>query len=184
MKGWWNVEQRLNGAFPKLQAGGSGSGLDRGKRASRRVFRNVFQNRPGRKGDDSRAVAKAIIAAFIAALLLKSFVFDFMLVEGSSMEPALMPGQVVMVNRLAYGIRSPFLAGRGNRYLVRWKMPEENDVVVFWTPLGALAVKRIYALVPGERFIALGDNALQSYDSRAYGPAPLDNIVGKVIQGK
>ena len=100
------------------------------------------------------------------------------------MEPALMPGQVIMVNRLAYGVRVPFQAQDGSRYLVRWRMPLENDIVVFWTPLDALAVKRISALLPGERFVALGDNALQSYDSRAYGPASLDNIVGKVLTGK
>jgi signal peptidase I len=132
----------------------------------------------------NRKTAKAVGAAFIAALFLKGFVFDFMFVEGSSMEPGLMPGQVVMVSRLAYGIRVPFQVRSGGRYLVRWRMPSENDVVVFWTPLGALAVKRISALLPGERFIALGDNALQSYDSRSYGPATLDNIVGKVITGK
>jgi signal peptidase I len=130
----------------------------------------------------SRRTAKAVLAAFLVALFLKFFVFDFMLVEGMSMEPALVSGQVVMVNRLAYGIRSPFPAKDGRRYLVRWRMPAENDVVVFWTPLGKLAVKRIYALLPEERFIALGDNSLQSYDSRAYGPAPLDNIVGKVLK--
>jgi signal peptidase I len=124
------------------------------------------------------------MAAFIVALFLKSFVFDVMLVEGSSMEPALIPGQAVMVNRLAYGIRVPFQANGGRRYLVRWSIPSENDVVVFWTPLGELAVKRISALLPGGRFIALGDNAPQSYDSRAYGPASLDTIVGKVLTGK
>jgi signal peptidase I len=132
----------------------------------------------------NKRTARAVGAAFIAALFLKSFVFDFMLVEGSSMEPVLIPGQVVMVNRLAYGIRVPFQAKGGNRYLVRWNTPAENDVVVFWTPLDALAVKRIAALLPGKRFIALGDNAPQSYDSRAYGPASLDDIVGKVLTGK
>jgi signal peptidase I len=134
------------------------------------------KNRLGRK------TAKAVLTAFITALFLKAFVFDFMLVEGESMEPALVSGQVIMVNRLAYGIRSPFPAKDGRRYLVRWKAPSENDVVVFWTPLGELAVKRIFSLLPEERFIALGDNALQSYDSRAYGPALIDSIIGKVLK--
>jgi signal peptidase I len=132
----------------------------------------------------NRGTVRAVLAAFIAALFLKTFVFDFMIVEGSSMEPVLMPGQVVMVNRLAYGIRAPFQAKGGNRYLVRWNIPSENDVVVFWTPLDALAVKRISALLPGERFIALGDNSLQSYDSRSYGPASFDDIIGKVLTRK
>jgi signal peptidase I len=130
----------------------------------------------------NRRTAKAMLAAFMAALFLKLFAFDFMLVEGESMEPALVSGQVVMVNRLAYGIRSPFPVKNGRRYLVRWRVPSENDVVVFWTPLGALAVKRIAALLPEERFNALGDNSLQSYDSRAYGSAAIDDIIGKVLK--
>jgi signal peptidase I len=129
-----------------------------------------------------KRTARAVLAAFGAALFLKLFAFDFMLVEGASMEPALTSGQVVTVNRLAYGVRSPFPVKSGRRYLARWKAPSENDVVVFWTPLGELAVKRIYLLLPGERFIALGDNALQSYDSRAYGPVLFDNIIGKVLK--
>jgi signal peptidase I len=124
------------------------------------------------------------MAAFITALLLKSFALDIMLVEGSSMEPALWPGQAVMVNRLAYGVRGPFQTNGGSRYLVRWNIPSESDVVVFWTPLGELAVKRISTLLPGGRFVALGDNAPQSYDSRSYGPVALDAIVGKVLTGK
>ncbi|MDR1232227.1 MAG: signal peptidase I [Spirochaetaceae bacterium] len=134
------------------------------------------------KGRLGRRTARAVLAAFVAALVLKFFVFDFMLVEGESMEPGLVSGQMVMVNRLAYGVRSPFPVKSGRRYLVRWKAPSENDVVVFWTPLGELAVKRIYSLLPGERFIALGDNSLQSYDSRAYGPVLFDNIIGKVLK--
>jgi signal peptidase I len=134
------------------------------------------------KNRQERRTVKAVLAAFITALFLKLFVFDFMLIEGTSMEPALLPEQVVMVSRLAYGIRSPFPAKSGQRYLVRWKDPSVNDVVVFWTPLGELAVKRIASVLPGNRFIARGDNALQSYDSRAYGPVPLDNIIGKVLK--
>jgi signal peptidase I len=129
-----------------------------------------------------KSTAKAVMAAFCAALFLKTFAFDFMLVEGVSMEPALMPGQVILINRLAYGIRSPFPAK--DRYLVRWKVPSKDDIVVFWTPLGTLAVKRIYSLLPGQRFTVRGDNSLQSYDSRAYGPVPFSNIIGKVWKGK
>jgi signal peptidase I len=128
----------------------------------------------------NKSAASAVMAAFFTALFLKAFAFDFMLVEGVSMEPALLPGQVVMINRLAYGIRSPFPAK--DRYLVRWKVPSEDDIVVFWTPLGDLAVKRIYALLPGRRCIVRGDNSLQSYDSRSYGPVPMDNIIGKVLK--
>jgi type IV secretory pathway protease TraF len=54
-------------------------------------------------------------------------------------------------------------------------------VVVFYTPLGELAVKRCAAFAGEGGFIAEGDNSLQSYDSRAYGPVPANNIIGKVL---
>jgi len=53
--------------------------------------------------------------------------------------------------------------------------------VVFYTPLGDIAVKRFAEIVPGGMFYALGDNASQSYDSRNYGPVPKDNIIGRVL---
>lgn len=118
----------------------------------------------------------AILGACVAALLLKLFLFDFMIVEGHSMIPALKPGSVLLVDKLAYGLRLPW----SDTYLLRWSLPHQGDVVVFYTPTGNLAVKRCAALTERHTFIALGDNSLQSYDSRSYGPIPVNNIIGKV----
>jgi signal peptidase I len=118
---------------------------------------------------------RAIIGAFIAALVMKLFLFDFMIAEGHSMVPAIEPGTILLVNKLFYGLRPP---GSGV-YLLRWALPRPGDIVVFYTPLGEIAVKRCGE--GGEAFYALGDNGSQSYDSRAYGPVPADNIIGKVL---
>ena len=123
---------------------------------------------------------KAIIGAFIAALVIKSFFLDFMIVEGHSMTPAVRSGAILLVCKVYYGIRLP---GSGN-YLVRWGVPRKDDVVVFYTPLGEIAVKRCGETLPGSFFYALGDNSSQSYDSRNYGPVPDDNIIGKVLGKK
>ena len=107
---------------------------------------------------------------------MKFFILDFMIVDGFSMDPAIKPGTVVMVCKIYYGIKLP---GTG-RYLVKWKTPREGDVVVFYTPLGEIAVKRLGEAFP-DYFYALGDNSLHSYDSRNYGPVPYDNVIGKVL---
>jgi len=123
------------------------------------------------------AMTKAVLGALITALVLKIFLFDFMIAEGNSMEPAIHPGKILVINRLRYGLRPPL----SRSYLLRWKNPDPGEVVVFYTPMGDLAVKRCAALPDKEHFIALGDNSLQSYVARAYGPVPVGNIIGKAL---
>ena len=125
----------------------------------------------------SAQVGKAIIGAFIAALLMKLFLLDFMIAEGHSMVPAIKPGKILLVCKVFYGIRMP---GSG-AYLVHWGIPGKGDVVIFYTPLGEIAVKRCGEVFPGNVFYAIGDNYDQSYDSRHYGLVPIDNIIGKVL---
>jgi signal peptidase I len=120
---------------------------------------------------------KAILGAFAAAVAMKLFLFDFMIADGTSMEPVIQPGAVLVVNRLAYGFRLPW----AKSYSLRWSMPRIGDVVVFYAPEGQTVVKRCAGLAGTGEFIALGDNSLQSYDSRSYGPVGADNIIGKVL---
>jgi signal peptidase I len=129
-----------------------------------------------RKSSEKSPVGKAILGAFIAALLIKFFIFDFMIAEGQSMVPAIKPGSILLVCKVFYGLRLP-----GGTYLLRWGGPRKGDVVVFYTPLGEIAVKRCGEIPGGDEFYALGDNAPLSYDSRNYGPVPDDNIIGKVL---
>ena len=119
----------------------------------------------------------AIFWALLAGILLKLFFFDFMIAQGNSMEPAIQNGAVLVVFRLKYGLRLP----KQQKYLIRWAQPQKGDVLVFFTPTGELAVKRCIELTNHGSFIAWGDNALASYDSRSYGPVPFDNIIGKVL---
>ena len=119
---------------------------------------------------------KAVLWAFVAAFILKLFVFDFMIAQGHSMEPAIQNGNVLVINRLRYGLRLPLQ----QRYLIRWAMPKSGEIVVFYTPSGELAVKRCFELTNGG-FIARGDNELASYDSRSYGAVSFNNIIGKVL---
>jgi signal peptidase I len=120
---------------------------------------------------------RAVFLACVAAMLMKFCLFDFMITEGLSMLPAIKPGTILVVLRTAYGFRLPGSAG----YLLRWAKPNTGDVVVFFTPRGDTAVKRCNALVGEDAFFALGDNNRESYDSRFYGPVPVDHIIGKVL---
>ena len=121
-------------------------------------------------------VGRAVVGAFIVALLLKFFILDLMVVDGQSMTPAIRPGTVVLVCKVFYGFKLP---GSGS-YIIKWRYPRTGDIVVFYTPLGEIALKRCAGVYPDGIF-SLGDNASQSYDSRDYGLVPFDNIIGKVL---
>jgi signal peptidase I len=122
-------------------------------------------------------IGRIVLFAFLAALIMKVFLFDFVIADGRSMVPAIRPGTVLIVNRLAYGIRFPWT----RKYLFRWSLPKAGDIVIFLTPQGQIAVKRCGTVTGKEDFFALGDNSLESYDSRSYGPVPADSVMGKVM---
>jgi signal peptidase I len=127
-------------------------------------------------GGRSLRAGRIILAAAAAAVLLKVFLFDFTLTEGESMEPAIRNGKLLLVLKTAFGFRPP----GARSYVLRWARPRKGDVVVFYTPKGDIAVKRCGEVFE-TTFFALGDNAASSYDSRYYGPVPLDNIIGKAV---
>ncbi|MDR1308154.1 MAG: signal peptidase I [Treponema sp.] len=128
----------------------------------------------------NQKVLKPVLLAFIAVLFVKLFVADLMITQGRSMLPTLRPGSVLVVNKAAYGFRLPLLG----MYLLRWSVPRSGDLVVFYTPLGERAVKRCFYVNDGGAFFALGDNDLESFDSRSYGLIPVDHILGKVVAVK
>ncbi|MDR1287311.1 MAG: S26 family signal peptidase [Treponema sp.] len=119
---------------------------------------------------------RAVFCAFILGGVLKFFVFDLMIAEGKSMEPSIRTGTVLVVNRLVYGFRFPWM----KTYLVRWALPRPGDVVIFHAPGSGVAVKRCVEIAEGH-FMALGDNGPLSFDSRSYGPVPVDCIIGKAL---
>jgi len=93
------------------------------------------------------------------------------------MEPVIKNGTVLVISRIRYGVRLPWR----QEYFFSWAKPKTGEVVIFYTPTGELAVKRCTALTDWGGFYVEGDNAHASYDSRAYGPVPLNNIIGKVL---
>jgi len=122
-------------------------------------------------------MGRAALLAFAAGIILKMFLFDLMVADGHSMHPTVESGTILVINRLQYGFRFP---GQKN-YIVRWAAPKPGEVVVFYTPSGDLAVKRCETILEGNSFLALGDNTIQSYDSRSYGPIPMENTVGRAL---
>ena len=93
------------------------------------------------------------------------------------MAPAIKPGTILVVCKVFYGIKRP----GASHYILQWRIPKEGDIVVFYTPLGEIAVKRCGESQEDGFFYALGDNIFHSYDSRDYGKVSNNNIIGRVL---
>ncbi len=77
-----------------------------------------------------REYVEAIVTALILALFIRTFIVQAFKIPSGSMIPTLLIGDHILVNKLAYGIRIPFL----EKYLIEYKKPQRGDVVVFIFP--------------------------------------------------
>ncbi len=109
----------------------------------------------------SRAVGgrKGLFRLLIIMLVIffvRSQLFWFFRVDSVSMENTLLPGDVFIVNKLAYGFRSPDWLGIGgtdygiripNHWMLQLNKPKRGDIIIFRHPddFTDIYVKRIIA---------------------------------------
>lgn len=90
----------------------------------------------------------SLIIAVVIAFCIKATVVQASKIQGSSMEPTLLDGDQLMVNKFIYGIKNPF----SDKTLIPVSNPERGDIIVFRAPgdKDVDYVKRVIAL-PGEK---------------------------------
>jgi len=120
--------------------------------------------------------------------------------------PALLGGDYILENHLAYGLRAPL----GDRIVLRWGTPRRSEIVIFVAPaFEKYCIKRVIGLpgdivearndqlfvneeaigpsakpfaafrVPDDHFFLVGDNRDASTDSRHFGCVAQDRILGR-----
>lgn len=72
-----------------------------------------------------------ILTAILIALFIRTFVVQAFKIPSGSMEPTLLVGDYILVNKFLYGMRVPFTWTK----LFQFVKPERGDVIVFVFPL-------------------------------------------------
>jgi signal peptidase I len=166
------------------------------------------QSQVARQGDKKSGALRAIVevvvivaAAFVVAMLVQAFIVKPFTIHQVSMQPTLLEGDRILLNRLSYHFRDP----------------ENGDIVVLHSPVteGEDLVKRVVAvagdrvaisdgslyvngerrdepylmeqdfggemeetLIPEGMVFVMGDNRNNSGDSRYFGPVDNESIIG------
>ena len=148
----------------------------------------------------------AIISAVIVAVLIRIFIFEPFVVPTPSMEPTLMVGDKVIINKLAYRF-GPIKRGdiiafhsitEGEKELVKRAIAVGGDQIVLTSEgevfVNGEKVMEDYLmtgqnisylnqeiLVGEDEVFVMGDNRNNSFDSRYFGMIPEENVFGEFL---
>lgn len=108
-------------------------------------------------------------------------VIMFCHIPSISMEPTLLKGDYVIVDKTASGHYSPT-----KNDIVIFNYPDDRSKIylkrIEGLPGDTLRIDTITYIVPHGYIFVLGDNWGKAHDSRLFGPVPLSDVLGKVRQ--
>jgi signal peptidase I len=179
MKQWIEIKEMLVGM----------PGEGRNDKAMKGVFRFICALLPVRGGGRRKKYSwksffkdllfgiKVFGIAILLALVLRLFVFSSFKIPTPSMEPAIIPGDYILVNKLAYGARIPknlkfMKGGEFETFRVKgFSKVKRNDVIVFnfpYTDWGKLGWDlNVYYV---KRCVALPGDTAYNWNVKSFGP--------------
>ena len=132
-----------------------------------------------KKKSTIREYAEAAAIAILLALFIRAFVVQAFKIPSGSMEPTLLVGDHILVNKFLYGVKLPFF----QTTLIPISTPERGDIIVFIYPRDESKdyIKRVIGL-PGDTIQTKGrqifvngrpfEDKYGHYDENARNPFP------------
>lgn len=136
------------------------------RRQRKNALKSALENVPklSRKQRDQIMQGQGVIfqvgsffPVIIFVFLFRAFVFEPFRIPSGSMEPTLLPGDFIAVQKWSYGIRNPL----NNAMWLKTSSPERGDVIVFKYPKDPAIdyIKRVIGL-PGDEVILSADKRI------------------------
>lgn len=104
---------------------------------------------------------KAFAFAFAVMVPLRASLVDWFDVPSGSMEPTIIPGDRIYVNKLAYGLRVP-LTKEPCRWITRWDTPARGEVVICYSPEAPEHIRLV------KRVVAVGNDTIEFRAGRLF----------------
>lgn len=191
---------------PAPSSGPSGASSPRKSSSAPRPPRRYYQSRRHKEEARRLRVLREVvetIALTVLMFLVFRFAFQNYRVDGHSMVPTLQDQQYILVNRSAYLFHPP---ERGDVIVFEYPIDPTQDYIkrivgipgdhVQVDQQGVVTINGVQLREPyvnaitnpyeptdltlkADQYFVLGDNRGDSSDSRAWGPVPRQNIIGK-----
>src|SRR5665213_1201038 len=98
--------------------------------------------------------SRGLLLTILILTAVRSAIADWNDVPSGSMNPTIVEGDRLFVNKLAYDLKIPFTT----KHIAQWSNPKRGDIVVFFSPTDRTRlVKRVIGL-PGGRIEMIDDH--------------------------
>ncbi len=157
---------------PSLRPDTSGPSVTDGNDADNPLTRREKRDKREKELADAPALkrfwlawVKPILIVVLIVTLVRSTFIDWNDVPSGSMNPTIVEGDRILINKMAYGLKPPLSHGIPllvtsknlqiygpwtDKFLIAWGQPQRGDIVTFWHPTqGHRLVKRLVG-VPGD----------------------------------